>query len=213
MSTTVHEPPDKIEVGSGNGGFRHFVPSLPAVHDRSPEPSRTGIWVGLAAITMSFAALTSALIVRQGAAQDWRHFALPRILYLNTLVLLISSVSLEISRRQFASLAPVRVTTAARWLYVTLLLGVTFVAGQYLAWRQLASQGLFLATNPSSSFFYVFTVLHALHVLGGLAGLTYVIRRLNTFTLRSSTLAVTSYYWHFMDVLWLYLLALLWLKL
>src|SRR5437762_13988513 len=131
MSTTVHEPPDKIEVGSGNGGFRHFVPSLPAVHDRSPEPSRTGIWVGLAAITMSFAALTSALIVRQGAAQDWRHFGLPRILYLNTLVLLASSVSLEVARRQFALMNPERIKASARWLYATALLGVVFVTGQY----------------------------------------------------------------------------------
>ena len=162
---------------------------------------------------MSFAALTSALIVRQGAAQDWRHFALPRILYLNTLVLLISSISMEAARRQFALHGPVSVKAAARWLYATLFLGITFVAGQYIAWRQLTSEGLFLATNPSSSFFYVFTVLHALHVLGGLAGLTYVTRRLKTLTLRSSTLDVTSYYWHFMDVLWLYLLLVMLIRL
>src|SRR5919201_3820464 len=134
MATTVHEPPRTIQVGSGNGGFPHLADgNVRAVHDRSPEPSRTGIWVGLAAITMSFAALTSALIVRQGAAQDWRHFTLPRILYLNTLVLLISSISLEAARRQFASLGPVKIKAAARWLYVTLFLGITFVAGQYIA--------------------------------------------------------------------------------
>jgi cytochrome c oxidase subunit III len=216
MATTVHEPPSiNDEIGSG-GGFHDLVPAdgnLRTLHDRSPEPSRTGIWVGLAAITMSFAALTSALIVRQGATPDWRHFTLPRILYLNTIVLLISSVSLEVARRRFASLTPGRTKTAARWLYATLLLGVTFVAGQYVAWRHLASEGLFLATNPSSSFFYVLTVLHALHVLGGLAGLVYVLRRLKRFALRQSTLDVTSYYWHFMDVLWLYLLALLWMRL
>jgi len=217
MATTLHEPPHtEEEVGSGSGGFRDFVPAqgnLPAVHDRSPEPSRTGIWVALAAITMSFAALTSALIVRQGAAQDWRHFGLPRILYLNTLVLLASSVSLEVARRQFALMNPERIKASARWLYATALLGVVFVTGQYVAWLKLKSEGLFLATNPSSSFFYVFTGVHAVHVFGGLAGLAYVIRRLKRLALRGSTLDVASYYWHFMDMLWLYLLLLLWMRL
>ncbi len=85
--------------------------------------------------------------------------------------------------------------------------------GQYLAWLQLRSQGLYLATNPNSSFFYVLTAMHALHVLGGLGGLMRVIRRLNQSILRKSTLDATSRYWHFMDVLWVYLLLLLWMKL
>ncbi len=101
----------------------------------------------------------------------------------------------------------------SRWLYVTLGLGLLFVGGQYLAWLQLRSQGLYLATNPNSSFFYVLTALHALHVLGGLGGLARVIRRLNRAILRKSTLDATARYWHFMDVLWVYLLLLLWMKL
>jgi cytochrome c oxidase subunit 3 len=71
---------------------------------------------------------------------------------------------------------------------------------------------LFLATNPSSSFFYVLTAAHALHVFGGLGGLVRAIRKLGNSTLRRSTLDATSYYWHFMDVLWLYVLFLLWSK-
>ena len=101
----------------------------------------------------------------------------------------------------------------ARWLYVTLTLGVFFVAGQYAAWKQLRAQGVFLATNPSSSFFYLLTAVHALHVLGGLAGLLLVIGRLRSCVLRRSTLDIASRYWHFMDVLWLYLLLLLWMAL
>jgi cytochrome c oxidase subunit III len=88
-----------------------------------------------------------------------------------------------------------------------------FVAGQYFAWRQLSAQGLYLATNPSSSFFYVFTAGHALHVLGGLGGLGRVTRKLNHLDLRRSTLDATARYWHFMGVLWVYLLVLLWMKL
>src|SRR5712691_4635162 len=106
-----------------------------------------------------------------------------------------------------------QVASPARWLYITLFLGLFFVAGQYVAWLQLRSQGLYLATNPNSSFFYVLTAVHALHVLGGLGGLVRVIHRLKQSILRKSTLDATAYYWHFMDVLWVYLLLLLWMKL
>src|SRR5882762_2302609 len=223
MATTVHEPP-KIEphrspsLSSGNGGWRNLAPAdgnLRLVKDHSPAPASTGIWVVLAAISMSFAAYTSALIVRQGSALDWRHFSLPPVLYLNTLVIFASSITLEISRRRIRSfMGGVRDQTArpARWLYITLFLGLLFVAGQTFAWLQLRRQGFGLATNVSYSFFYVLTVAHALHVLGGLAGLARVMVKLQHFTLRRSTLDATSRYWHFIGVLWLYLLFLLWMK-
>lgn len=227
MATTVPEPP-KIEerrdpprlTGNAcNDDGRTLIPAhgdMRAVKDYSPPPASTGIWVVLASITMTFAALTSALVVRQGSALDWRHLDLPRILYLNTLVLFASSVTLEVARRQvgaFMTGSRDQAASPARWLYITLFLGLLFVVGQYAAWVQLRSQGLFLATNPNSSFFYVLTALHALHVLGGLGGLVRVIRRLHLSILRKSTLDATSRYWHFMDVLWLYLLLLLWMKL
>jgi cytochrome c oxidase subunit 3 len=164
---------------------------------------------------MSFAAFTSALVVRQGGSTDWRHFTLPSMLYLDTFALLASSVTLEIGRRRVAAYMGVSRSEAARpalWLYVTLFLGLVFVTGQYVAWVQLKAQGLYFATNPSSSFFYVLTAAHALHVLGGLGGLLRAIRMLSKSVLRRSTLNATAYYWHFMGVLWLYLLVLLWTK-
>jgi hypothetical protein len=93
MATTVHEPPkhdlDRLpSQGSGNGGWRNLVPAdgdLRRVKDYAPRPASTGIWVGLAAITMTFAAFTSALVVRQGAAPDWQHITLPSILYFGNL--------------------------------------------------------------------------------------------------------------------------------
>jgi len=225
MATTVHEPP-KIEErlpsqGSGNGGWRSLVPAdgdLRRVKRPSPPPASTGIWVILASITMTFAAFTSALIVRQGGATDWRHFTLPPVLYLNTLVILASSITLEISRRRIATfMGSVQdkdhAASPARWLYVTLSLGLLFVAGQTSAWMQLRSQGFGLASNVSYSFFYVLTVAHAFHVFGGLGGLVRVIAKLNRGVLRRSTLDATSHYWHFMGALWLYLLLLLWMKL
>jgi cytochrome c oxidase subunit 3 len=227
MATTVHEPPkidpDRLtSQGSGNGGWRNLVPAggdLRRVKPSSPPPASTGIWVGLAAITMSFAAFTSALIVRQGSASDWQHFTLPPILYLNSLIIIASSVTLEISRRQIATFmvssksASSKIEGTARWLYLTLCLGLLFVAGQTFAWLQLKSQGFGLATNVSYSFFYVLTVAHAVHLLGGLGGLVRVISKLNHSVLKRSTLNATSLYWHFMGALWLYLLLLLWMKL
>lgn len=226
MATTVHEAP-KIEGGgepprrtdrSGNGGWRSRVPvagDLRGVKDYSPPPASTGIWVVMASITMTFAAFTSALIVRQGGAPDWRHITLPPILYVNTLLLLASSVTLEVARRRvgaFMTGGRAQVSDPARWLFVTLFLGLLFVAGQYAAWLQLRSQGLYVATNPSSSFFYLLTAMHGLHLLGGLGGLIRVISRLKRSVLRKSTLDATSVYWHFMGALWVYLLLLLRMK-
>jgi cytochrome c oxidase subunit 3 len=230
MATTIPEPPqidrspDRGPTGGGNGNWKNLVPAdgnLRAVMDYSPPPSSTAIWVVLFAVTMMFAAFTSALIVRKGSSQDWQSFTLPSILYFNTFLLLISSVALEVARRRVAAFMGARKThvsqnpvkSPARWLYITLFLGLLFVAGQYFAWKQLAAQGLYLATNPSSSFFYLLTAVHGLHVLGGLGGLIYCIRKLRRSTLRRNALVATARYWHFMGGLWVYLLVLLWMKL
>ncbi len=225
MATTVHEPPqidpDRLPEPrhSGNGGWRDLVPANGDLHvalEHSPPASSSAIYVVLFAITMMFAAFSSALIVRKGSSLDWQTFTLPSILYLNTLILVASSVTLEVSRRRVAAFMgglKSHAESPARWLYITLILGLLFVAGQYAAWLQLRAQGLYLATNPSSSFFYVLTATHALHVLGGLGGLIYVIRKLGKSTLRRNALDATARYWHFMDVLWLYLLCLIWMKL
>jgi cytochrome c oxidase subunit 3 len=225
MATTIHEPP-QIEPRrlpdqghSGNGGWRNLVPANgdPQVAlEYSPPPSSTAVWVVMFAVMMMFAAFTSALIVRKGSSLDWQTFKLPSILYFNTLLLLASSVTLEVSRRRIATFMgglKSQVESPARWLYITLFLGLLFVAGQYAAWTRLRAEGLYLATNPSSSFFYLLTAAHALHVLGGLGGLIYVIRKLHKSVLRRDQLVAATRYWHFMGILWLYLLLLLWMKL
>jgi len=226
MATTVQpprvEPRGKLaprEVNSGNGGFRNLGPqngNLRAVQEYAPPPSKTGIWVLLAAISMMFAAFTSALVVRKGSAMYWEHLVLPQILYFNTLILLASSATLEVARRRVAVFMGGPRTldeSPSRWLYITLSLGLIFVVGQYIAWLQLRSEGFYLATNPNSSFFYMLTAIHAVHVLGGLAGLGNVLQKLHRLTLRRSTLDSFSYYWHFMGILWVYLMMLLWMKL
>jgi cytochrome c oxidase subunit 3 len=166
---------------------------------------------------MSFAAFTSALFVRQGSG-DWVHVVVPPLLYVNTGVLLISSLTLEMSRRAFANTHEMKVIAlrnSLRWLGMTLVFGLAFVVGQYFVWKELAAQGLYLATNSNSSFLYVFTGMHALHVLGGIAGLVRLAVRMTRkhISLRSSSVANTGVYWHFMGVLWLYLLLVITIRL
>jgi cytochrome c oxidase subunit 3 len=215
MSETMKGPPTFAVL---ERGVALHPPQVAAVR---PERSETGVWVGMSAIVMCFAAVTSAMIVRQGASPDWRHFEIPRLLYVNTLILLGSSVTLWLARRHLElvpSVLPVnqdsanlRYSAGINWLRVTLALGGIFIGGQVLAWNVLAGQGLFLSTNPSSAFFYVFTAMHALHLLGGVGGLFYLLRKLgNTHgTAQTTGLPAVSLYWHFMDGLWIYLFVLL----
>jgi cytochrome c oxidase subunit 3 len=155
--------------------------------------------------------------VRQGANPDWQHFTLPRILFFNTLVVLASSVTLYVARpRNRATVDRSGTLTAVdaphlNWLYLTILFGFFFLIGQILAWRNLVAQGITLASGPSSSFFYLLTAMHGLHLLGGLAGLLYVVYRVRGSTTERAARAfnAASLYWHFMTVLWIYLFALL----
>lgn len=211
----------EIRPHDGGGGFGGAVTGgsgLPAVRDPKGEPTRTGIWVALSAIAMMFAALTSALYVREGSGTDWQHLALPAILWFNTLALIASSITLEVARRRVAEFMRKRESSRSQgtvWLDATLALGLIFIAGQYLGWLRLRALGLYLPTNPNSSFFYVLTGVHAVHVVGGLGGLLRVMVKFRSPVreLRRSTMDATANYWHFMGLLWIYLMFLLWTKL
>jgi cytochrome c oxidase subunit III len=212
-TTTFPSPPPAAPPLPPNG-------SGTKVTAAGPRPSghgQSGVWVGIFAITMSFAAFTSALFVRQGSG-DWIHVVVPRLLYVNTAVLLLSSITLEMARRAFMNSSPLdegAPRNTLRWLGITLVFGLAFVVGQYMVWRQLAAQGLYLATSSNSSFLYVLTAMHALHVLGGITGLVRLTARLTPrhITLRTSSFANTAIYWHFMGVLWIYLLLVISIRL
>ncbi|HEV2488494.1 MAG TPA: heme-copper oxidase subunit III [Candidatus Acidoferrales bacterium] len=166
----------------------------------------TGMTIGMGAILMFFMALVSAFIVRKGVGNDWRAFALPNILWLNTLILLASSATI-VRARSF--LAKDDRQGFHHWWAVTTVLGLFFLAGQLIAWRQMVAAGLYVATNPSSSFFYVLTAAHGLHLLGGILALIYVgWLRLRKLTL-STAAEVASLYWHFLDGLWVFLFLIL----
>jgi cytochrome c oxidase subunit 3 len=184
-------------------------------------PARTGVWIGIATISMSFAAYTSAMVVREGAAPDWLRFRLPPILYVDTVLLLASSVTLELGRGRLAEVRdrvqqdviPIHPSRSRGllWLQVTLALALLFLVGQLFAWRSLVAAGLYLATNPSSAFFYIFTALHGIHLLGGLVALALLLRRFRPaiVSMPLGALGAVALYWHFVGVLWLYVMLIL----
>jgi cytochrome c oxidase subunit 3 len=132
-------------------------------------------------------------------------------LWINTLVLVTSSGTLEAAR---ARLGRSDVQGFKKFWRVTTVLGLIFLLGQVVAWRILVKEGIYLASNAASSFFYIFTGAHGLHLLGGVAALIYVAKRNfdKSNVTRAVAAEVTSYYWHFMDALWLFLLTLLYLR-
>lgn len=207
--------PPKPETPVGAGGIGSDGSAFPGRGGGGPHgwsvPSRayhTGMWVGLAGIVMLFAAFTSAMVVRKGFGNDWVQTRLPHILYLNTLVLLGSSAALEHARRALTQGESARFR---HWLYLTAALGLTFLAGQLVGWRELATRGVYLATNPSSSFFYLLTATHGLHLLGGITALGYIsgkARLISRGLKKRTAVDVAAIYWHFMDGLWVYILIL-----
>ena len=176
---------------------------------------RIGMLVSLASIAMLFTSLSSAYIVRSGVTYDWFPIAVPRVMFGSTALILLSSIAIEIARRKLKqSLSG----AYSKYLLLTGLLGLGFLVSQIIAWRQLAQQGIYLSSNPYSSFFYLLTGAHAVHIAGGLLALTLLWlrshRHLDEARLIAKRQAVAdavSIYWHFMDALWIYLFLLLFL--
>ena len=197
----------------GSGDPNNWPPGFTRDDAIEPDKYRIGMWVGLASILMLFVALTSAYILRQtkglSEVQDWVRLEMPAVLWVNTGLILISSLSIELARRALKRNDYKRFRV---WIALTTLLGIVFLVGQIVAWRQLAGQGIYVDTHPHSSFFYLLTSLHALHLLGGIIALVYITvagMRLRISLRRRTVVNVTALYWHFMDGLWVYLFLLL----
>jgi len=233
---------DEPQVSRGNeGGAPPFFgggddgrsgPGLPDYPTRLRR-ARLGLLVALTPGLMLFVSFTSAYVVRQGLptldprtnqlVRDWIPVKLPALLLVNTFVLLLSSVGMELARRQTRLAAPAASSKSPQgvpvsseekmpWLAMTIALGLLFLFGQWMAWKQLAANGFYVATTPSSSFVYLLTGAHAVHLMGGVlallaAGVFALLHR--SVTTRSIVVDVTGWYWHFMAALWVYIFALL----
>jgi cytochrome c oxidase subunit III len=171
------------------------------------DPATFGLWAFLGTLTMLFIGFSSALVVRRSAA-DWRPLSAPPLLWLNTAALLASSAALQGARHR---LREWDLPAARMWLGATGLLGAVFVVGQLGVWRALREQGIYLVTNPHSSFFYLLTGLHIVHLLGGLIWFAVVLTRLTrgSHAPGQEGLSLFATYWHFLAVLWVYLALLL----
>ena len=176
---------------------------------------RIGMLVSLASIAMLFTSLSSAYIVRSGVTYDWYPIAVPRVMFGSTALLILGSVSIEIARRKLKQGLS---SSYSKYLLLTLLLGLGFLVSQLISWRQLAAQGLYISTHPHSSFFYVLTGTHAVHIAGGLLALIFLWRRslrpldeARLVAKRQAGADAVAIYWHFMGALWIYLFLLLFL--
>ncbi len=225
-----HKPPAPPEVGGGDEGHGSDQPNYGARLRRA----RLGLICAIATVCMVFISLTSAYIVRQGLptfegtsntyVRDWGSVELPWLLLaINTIILLASSVTMELARRNAArqaALAPVRSIPGISlgdeknypWLGMTVILGFAFLVGQWMAWSQLHARGFYVNTNPSSSFTFLLTIAHAIHLAGGILALLWAASAsLLRKPIESKRIAVdiTAWYWHFMAFLWIYVFALL----
>jgi len=224
-----HKPPTPPVTGGGDDG-RGDVPDYGARLRRA----RLGLICGIATVGMVFISLTSAYIFRRGLptfegesnsyVRDWGSVDLPWVLLgINTAMLLISSITMELARKKAArqaALAPVSSIPGISlgdeknfpWLGITVVLGFAFLVGQWLAWGEMHTRGFFVDTNPSSSFAFLLTIAHAVHLAGGMIALIWaasasLLRK--PIEARRIAVDITAWYWHFMAVLWIYIFLLL----
>lgn len=172
------------------------------------HPQKFALWAALGSIAMMFAALTSAYVVRRGAG-NWLEYQIPKIFFISTIVLLISSITLH---RSYIRYKDGQEFEYKAFLVITFILGVAFILLQYQGWQQLNSYGIEIKGNPSGSFFYVISGLHVVHILGGIAALTTALIHAFILTFkvtekRRHRFELVCQYWHFVDVLWIYLLS------
>ncbi|HSS99230.1 MAG TPA: cytochrome c oxidase subunit 3 [Terriglobales bacterium] len=222
------DPPTTHGGGDGNGG--NESPDF----FRRLRRARVGFFILAVWVSMLFISFTSAYVVRKDLpslnqitnqmGKDWIPVDLPvSMLVVNTILLLGSSLTIELARRKVAqqmALAPVGAIpgiTIGRektnlWLGITAALGVAFIVGQWLVWQELKNRGFYVSSNPSSSFLYVLTATHAIHLMGGIFALIYAISASllhKTVESRRIVIEIASWYWHFMAALWIYVFALL----
>jgi len=164
------------------------------------------LYISFASIMMMFIAFTSAYIVKQ-AAGNWLEFAIPNMFYISTVVILLSSITLHRSYKSFLAGKEGMYKTL---LIISFILGITFLVLQYFGWQDMFAVGVDLKGNVSGSFVYLITGVHALHIIGGLAAIIVAI--VHAFTLRYRVtdkrklrFELTLHYWHFVDLLWVYL--------
>lgn len=200
VRTTIG-PPSRPPA-QGDGGDERGRPDPESTFPVSK--GRLVLWLLLTVVVMLFAGFTSAYIVLRGAP-TWQNVAIPGTLWVNTFILLGSSVTMEWTRKQMREGSKARVKL---WMGITAGLGLAFLIGQLVVWNQMANGGVYLASTLHSSFLFILTGTHAVHLLGGISALAYVTVQIfrNRYTSTNhEPVVLCATYWHFMDGLWVYL--------
>ncbi|HET6253912.1 MAG TPA: cytochrome c oxidase subunit 3 [Puia sp.] len=169
------------------------------------HPHKFTLWVALASIVMMFAGLTSAYVVKRNAA-GWTTFSIPKAFWYSTAVILSSSLTMQIALRSFKEREMLRYRNL---LTVTTILGILFMLLQWAGFREIWHSGITFRGSGGGQFLYVIAGLHVVHVLGGVIALVAMLARVLVSKVRSYNsipVEVMATYWHFVDLLWLYLL-------
>jgi cytochrome c oxidase subunit 3 len=169
------------------------------------HPHKFTLWVGIASIIMMFAGLTSAYLVKR-EQPGWTSFQVPVAFWYSTAIILISSLTMHLSLKSFRERAMIKYKNG---IAVTALLGLVFMLLQYVGFRHLWTNGMVLRGSGAAQFLYIIAGLHALHVLGGVIALLSLFIRSRNARIRSYNtvpVEVVATYWHFVDILWIYLL-------
>ncbi|MEI6582888.1 MAG: cytochrome c oxidase subunit 3 [Chitinophagia bacterium] len=171
------------------------------------HPQKFTLWVAMASIIMMFAGFTSAYIVKMNEG-SWLKFQLPNIFWLSTVIILLSSLTLHLAGKSFKAR---EMTRYRQLITVTAVLGLAFILCQYFGFRSLEKQGIELIgqrSNSAASYLLVITGMHMLHVLGGIIAIAVILFLAYNGKVKNYSplpLELTTIYWHFVDVLWIYL--------
>ncbi|WP_339923871.1 cytochrome c oxidase subunit 3 [uncultured Cyclobacterium sp.] len=174
----------------------------------SMHPKKFALWLFIVSVVMVFAGMTSAYIVRQGEG-NWLEFDLPNIFWYTSGIIVLSSISLQWA---YSSAKRDSFNNLKIGLLITLVLGIAFLVGQWYSWEALVAEDVYFVGNPSGSFMYVFTGLHAIHLISGVIFLIIVLisalrNEIHSQKLAQLEMCVT--FWHFLGGLWLYLFMFL----
>ena len=201
--------------GGSGGGSDGPKPNDPRDSiDQHPDKSRVVTWFLLLIVLMTFGGMMGAyVVVATNGASEWQPFQLPFQLWISTAILAISSFTLQTAK---SAIDREEHQKAKNWLIATTVLGAAFISSQLISWLELVARGLYMRGNPYAGFFYILTVAHAVHVLGGIIALGAIQMRAwypsmddHELEHRKNLARSVTYYWHFLGVLWVALLGLL----
>ncbi|MBI3482762.1 MAG: cytochrome c oxidase subunit 3 [Bacteroidetes bacterium] len=172
------------------------------------NPKKFAMWLFLASVMMLFMSITSAYIVRQ-AEGNWVYFDLPSLFYVTSAIIVASSVTMQLA---YFTAKKDNTSSAKTMVLITSILGVAFLVGQFLGWKQLVANSIYLVGNPSGSFLYIITGLHGLHIISAVVFLLIILNSVFKGKVHSGNMTkmeMCTTYWHFLGGLWLYLFVFL----